>query len=158
MWIGDTKACWNGLQNIKYTYVLLYVVEGRTHDVDTCTFNTCRRGWNHHPLEWNCERETFNTPSSPTLEPVRPENTKFKLWRNEKATTKKAIPNIHRVVQPTSACQNHHHHDRIDSSYQNGRIVHRTTILYINIFIFVDKLHSSFELMIRHESKTTTTM
>jgi hypothetical protein len=40
MWICDTKAYGNGLRNIKYVsiyvYALLYVVEGRPHNVDTC--------------------------------------------------------------------------------------------------------------------------
>ena len=38
MWICDTKAYENGLRNIKYIsiYVLLYVVKGRPHNVDTC--------------------------------------------------------------------------------------------------------------------------
>ena len=116
MWICDTKAYGNGMQNIKYTYALLYVVEGRPHEVDTCTSNTCRRGCNPQPLEWNCEWETFNTPSSPTLEPVTPKNTKSTPQRNQKAVATKAIPNLRCVVQPMSAYQNHHH---IDLSYEN---------------------------------------
>jgi hypothetical protein len=48
MWICDTKAYGN---EYKYAYALLYVKEGRPHDVDTCTFNTCHRGCNPQPLE-----------------------------------------------------------------------------------------------------------
>ena len=63
MWISDTKAYGSGLQNIKYTYALLCVVEDCPHDVDTCTFNTCHRRCNPQPLKWNCEWETFIAPS-----------------------------------------------------------------------------------------------
>ena len=60
-----------------------------------------------------------------------------------------------------SAYQNHHHHNHIDSSYQNRCMTHKhhcasSRILFLYIIILVDKLYSSFELVIAHESNTTT--
>jgi hypothetical protein len=150
---------------IQYTYALLYVIEGRPHDVDMCTFNTCHRGCNPQPLEWHGEWETFKTPSNPTLELVRHENSnphhkgiKSHLpWKPSQ--TYVVLCNLCWYATTTTITTTALIWAIKIIARHVNTIAHRATFILILLFItLVDKLYSSFEVVIRHERKTTITV